>query len=59
MKLTMGTGEREKRIPGFFILQELMYDYGDSATGLEDFMKCRNCVCSLKCAILDIELKCS
>ena len=34
-----------KTLPG----EELMYDYGDRATGLEDFMQYRNCICS-KCA---------
>ena len=29
--------------------EELMYDYRDRATGLEDFMQYRNCICS-KCA---------
>lgn len=33
-----------KILPG----EELMYDYGDRATGLEDFMKAKNCICS-KC----------
>ena len=37
--------ESTKRIvPG----EELMYDYGDRATGLEDFMKHKNCIC-IKC----------
>ena len=34
-----------KILPG----EELMSDYGDRATGLEDFMQYRNCICS-KCA---------
>ena len=34
-----------KMFPG----EELMYDYGDRTTGLEDFMKYNNCICS-KCA---------
>ena len=39
--------ESTKRIlPG----QELMYDYGDRATGLEDFMKRKNCICFKCCS---------
>ena len=34
-----------KIIPG----EELMYDYGNCATGLEDFMKHQNCICSKFC----------
>ena len=30
--------------------QELMYDYGDRATGLEDFMKHKNCICFKCCS---------
>ena len=43
--------ESTKRIlPG----QELMYDYGDRATGLEDFMKHKNCIC-FKCCSSNVE----
>ena len=39
--------ETTKRIlPG----QELMYDYGDRASGLEDFMKHKNCICFKCCS---------
>ena len=39
--------ESTKRIvPG----EELMYDYGDRATGLEDFMKHKNCICFKCCS---------
>ena len=39
--------ESTKRIvPG----EELMYDYGDRAKGLEDFMKHKNCICFKSCS---------
>ena len=39
--------ESTKRIlPG----EELMYDYGDRSTGLEDFMKHKNCICFKCCS---------
>ena len=30
--------------------EEIIYDYGDRATGLEDFMKYNNCICCKCCS---------